>query len=169
MGKWSQNNLGPQHWASSMKGRLLGSSASTFLRNYSRDEISVKATPRSKDSVPSSIPIDTPFNVYWDQLSALSHGIALWNPNPPKEIYNNVSIGDVGYIHEGTFIRMFNVILPWDHLSNRTLGHPDPYDSLDCGLSANTLERHFDRVEHYSRSVSAETNASNVEALRPNE
>jgi hypothetical protein len=71
------------------------------------------------------MPVDTPFNVYLDQLAALSHGLALWNPNPPKDIYDNVSIGDVGYLNEGTFIRMFNVMLEWDDPSNRRLGVPE--------------------------------------------
>lgn len=67
------------------------------------------------------MPVDPPFNVYRDQLTSLYHGLALWNPNPPKMIYNHVSIGDVGYVREGVFIRMFNVILPWDHESNNHL------------------------------------------------
>ena len=115
------------------------------------------------------MPVDPPFNVYRDQLTSLSHGLALWNPNPPKNVYNNVSIGDVGYLQKGTFIRMFNVILPWDHLSNKTLGNPEPYEPLDFGPFANTLEEHFDRVDHYSRYVSAVTNASNMQAMTPDE
>ena len=166
-GKWSRNNLGPQQWASALKGRLLSSSASTFHRNYSRDEISVNATPTSKDSVSSPIVIDTSSDVYWDQLSTLSHGIALWNPNPPKNVYNNVSIGDVGYLQEGTFIRMFNAILPWDDPSNGTFGNPDPYEPVDYSSFANTLERKFGRVEHYSRSVFAMENTRNIQAIGP--
>ena len=100
------------------------------------------------------MPIDPPFNVYRDQLSALSQGLALWNPNPLKKIYNNVSIGDVGYLHEGTFVRMFNVMLPWDDPSNSTLGKPEFYQSLDCGPFSNSLQSNFDKVEYYSRHIS---------------
>lgn len=171
MGKWARENLDPQQWASALKGRLLSSSASTFHRNYSRDEISVKATPTSKSSVSTSIPIDAPSNIYWDQLSALSHGIALWNPNSPKTTYNNVSIGDVGYVHDGTFIRMFNVTLPWDDPSNRTLGNPDPYEHVHVHYISpvNTQERRFHSVEHYSRSVFAMENPVSVPATGPEE
>jgi hypothetical protein len=88
---------------------------------------------------------------------------------PSQKIYNNVSIGDVGYLHEGTFIRMFNVMLPWDDPSNRTLGQPEPYEPLDCGPFANTLEAPFRQVDHYSRFVSADTNADNMQAKRPDE
>ena len=110
-----------------------------------------------------------PFNVYRDQLTALSPGLAVWNPNPPKKIYNNVSIGDVGYLHEGTFIRMFNVMLPWNHPSNRTLGEPEFYVSLDCGPFTNTLEDRFERTEHCSRFIAAEAKADNAQARTPDE
>ena len=63
---------------------------------------------------------------------------------------------------------MFNVILPWDDLSNRTLGNRDKFESLDCGPFADTLEGDFDRVELYSRYVSSERNAS-VQAMIPDE
>jgi hypothetical protein len=117
------------------------------------------------------MPVDLPpvSKVYQDQMTTLSHGLALWNPNPPKEIYDKVSIGDVGYVHEGSFIRMFNVMLPWSHESNGTLGEPGPYKSLDCGPFANILNREFDSVKHCSRYVSAETNTGNRQAMTPDE
>jgi hypothetical protein len=115
------------------------------------------------------MPVDKPFNIYRDQLATLPHGLALWNPNPPKRIYNNVSIGDVGYLKEGTFIRMFNVMLEWDDPSNRQLGVPEFYEPLNCGPFVNTLERDFDRVDHYSSYVSAETIAGNMQATIPDE
>ena len=107
--------------------------------------------------------------IYRDQLLALSQGIALWNPNPPRRIFSNVSIGDVGYLQEGTFIRMFNVILPWDHPSNRTFGEPGPYVSLanDPSNAHYTLEGDLDIVDYYSRNVSAEINAGDTHASSP--
>ena len=117
------------------------------------------------------MPVDSNsvYKDYQDQLTTLSHGLALWNPTPPKEIYDKVSIGDVGYLHEGSFIRMFNVMLPWSHEENRTLGEPEPYESLDCGSFVNILKRRFDSVKHCSRYVSAETNAGNRQAMTLNE
>ena len=64
---------------------------------------------------------------------------------------------------------MFNVMLPWDDPSNKTLGDPKPYESLDCGPFFNTLKSHFNRVDHYSRSVSAETHPVGVQAMTPDE
>ena len=115
------------------------------------------------------MPVNPPFTVYRDQLSSLYHGLALWKPNPPKTIYDKVSIGDVGYVREGVFIRMFNVMLPWDHESNRTLGEPLPYESLSCGPFANILEDPLDKGEYCSRYISAEINAGNRQAMAPDE
>ena len=112
---------------------------------------------------------DPPDNVYRDQLSALSLGLALWNPSPQRNLYNHVTIGDVGYLQDGTFIRMFNVMLPCDDPLNRTLGQPEPYEILDCGPFTNTVGTYFDKVGHYSRSVSQETNAGNLQAVTPDE
>ena len=125
----------------------------------------------STDSASFPMPVDLPpaSKVYQDQMATLSHGLALWDPNPLKEIYDKVSIGDVGYLHEGSFIRMFNVMLPWSHDSNRALGEPEPYKSLDCGPFANTFKRQFNRVKHYTHYVSAEANAGNTQAVTPDE
>jgi hypothetical protein len=79
------------------------------------------------------MPVEPPLHVYREQLSPLFNGLALWQPDP-EDVYDHVSIGDVGYISDnGAFIRMFNVTLPWDHPLNRTLGKPDQYDRLILG------------------------------------
>ena len=74
--------------------------------------------------------VQNPFNIYREQLWPLYYGFALSNPNPVqvKGVYNQVSIGDVSYVLEGCFIRMFNVTLPWYDKSNKTLGKPCRYD-----------------------------------------
>lgn len=114
------------------------------------------------------MPANPHFTVYRDQLTSLYQGLALWKPNPPivavvgeppKASYDKVSIGDVGYVREGAFIRMFNVTLPWDHPSNRTtLGGPDFYESLSCGPFANIVHDSFDKTEHHSRNVTTTGN-----------
>ena len=134
---------------------------------YSRRLHVVATWARVQTQLPP-MPVSPPVSkVYQDQLTTLSHGLALWDPSPLKEIYDKVSIGDVGYLHEGSFIRMFNVMLPWSHESNRTLGEPEPYESLDCGPFANTFKRQFDRVKHYSHYVSADGNSGNGPAMKP--
>ena len=80
--------------------------------------------------------VDPPFNIYREQLSSLHHGLALWDPKPVKNLYKqpgHVSIGDVGYLDNGTFMRMFNVTLPWDDPSNKLLGNPEKYNHIEPG------------------------------------
>ena len=104
------------------------------------------------------MPLDLPFDIYQEHLSYLSQGLALWSPNPVESIYDQVSIGDVGYVQEGRFIRMFNVTLPWDDMSNRKFGEPDPYEPLK--LDSHTISRTpFDTADYCSSSVSREENA----------
>jgi hypothetical protein len=109
------------------------------------------------------------WDVYQRQLSSLYHGIALWDPRPVEGLYNNVSIGDVGYINEGLFYRMFNVTLPWDHPSNNKLGQLEPYQHLDCGPFVNSHETPFVKGDYHSPNVSSERNIYNMWARDPSE
>src|SRR6266567_1347860 len=111
------------------------------------------------DSRSSLMQQDIPYGLYREELTSLGHGLALWNPEPPKGSYDNVSIGDVGFIREGTFFRMFNVILPWDDESNRAPSNPAPLKSLDCGPFPNITENTLVKG-HYSHHVET-TVASN--------
>ena len=117
------------------------------------------------------MPVDQPFNVYRDQLTSQYHGLALWNPNPVKGLYHcgHVSIGDVGYLSDGDFIRMFNVILPWDDPSNRKLGEPEEYKSLEQDQFVNVRDKEIYQVEYHSPHVSKEENVGNVHAKTPEE
>lgn len=89
----------------------------------------------------------------------------MWKPNS-GDLYDRVSIGDVGYVYEGAFIRMFNVSLPWDDESNRTFGIPDRYDPLSFDHHSIRRET-FDEVDHYSRCVSRDENANSFQAASP--
>ncbi|PSS35524.1 hypothetical protein PHLCEN_2v1518 [Hermanssonia centrifuga] len=46
--------------------------------------------------------------VYAEQLTSHSHGLPLWFPEPEVD-KGEVQIGDVGWCHEGGFVRLFNV------------------------------------------------------------
>ena len=106
--------------------------------------------------------MEQPSNIYRDQLTSLYHGLALWNPDPVGDIYDQVSIGDVGYISsEGVFVRMFNVTRPWDDQSNRRLAEPEPYDPLTL---ASIIRGGFGPTDRYSRKVSRVGNAGNIRA-----
>jgi hypothetical protein len=71
------------------------------------------------------------YDIFRDQL-ALKHpayGHALWVPNPGG-LYSAVQVGDVGFIREGKFHRLFNVLLPEDHPSHENFGVPEHHRAL---------------------------------------
>jgi len=104
------------------------------------------------------MPVDQPWNVYREQLSTLYHGYALWEPNPIEGLYDKVSIGDVGYVYNGFFYRMFNVTLPWDDPSNNRLGELVYYKPLDWGRFVNIHKAPFDKGDYNTPNVSSESN-----------
>jgi hypothetical protein len=90
--------------------------------------------------------VDQPFNIYREQLSSQYQGLALWDPKPVENLHKqpgHVSIGDVGYLDNGAFMRMFNVTLPWDDPSNKLLGKPEKYEHIEPFHLSNVREMKF--------------------------
>ncbi|KAF8495897.1 hypothetical protein F5888DRAFT_1946734, partial [Russula emetica] len=103
--------------------------------------------------------VHQPSNVYRERLSSLNQGLALWNPKPVENVYNHISIGDVGYLQEnGTFMRLFNVTLPWDDPSNRLLEVPEEYKLLELGYSINVQSDEIRQREYYSHVSKVDNN-----------
>jgi len=82
------------------------------------------------------------YDIFREQL-AIKHpayGHALWEPNPGR-LYSPVEVGDVGYVREGKFHRLFNALLAADHPSHCTFGVPEyhvplipnPSEHIDIG------------------------------------
>ena len=102
--------------------------------------------------------VHQPSNIYREQLSSLNQGLALWDPKPVGNLYNHISIGDVGYLQEnGTFMRLFNVTLPWDDPSNGLLEVPEEYKRLELGHSVNVQSSEI-REREYCSNVSGVDN-----------
>ena len=57
-----------------------------------------------------------------------AYGRALWEPSPPM-LSCPVEIGDVGFIREGRFHRLFNALLATDHPSHK-FGVPEYHEPL---------------------------------------
>ena len=73
-----------------------------------------------------------------------------------KQIYERVSIGDVGYVNStGFFYRMFNVTLQWDDPLNNKLGQPEHYQPLECGPFVNIHEALFPKGDYRTPNVSS--------------
>ena len=71
-------------------------------------------------------------------IAAPSYGHALWDPNPGN-LYPAVEVGDVGYIRQGKFRRLFNVLLSASHPSHRNFGVPEYHEPLTLNI-----ENHID-------------------------
>jgi hypothetical protein len=76
------------------------------------------------------------YDIFRDQL-AIKHpayGHALWEPNPGG-LYHATEVGDVGYVHQGKILRLFNVLLPADHLSHQKYKVPEFYEPLKPSIA----------------------------------
>ena len=110
----------------------------------------------------TSIMLLPAFDVFREQLTPLFHGHALWMPDPAN-LYERVSIGDVGFVKNGYFVRMFNVLLDWSNPTNYLLydaesnpeSQPENYVRLDLGPFVNIKQSRFSKGDYYSRSVNA--------------
>jgi hypothetical protein len=63
-----------------------------------------------------------------------AYGHALWEPSP-GEHYPTVAVGDVGFIRQGKFHRLFNSLLPADHPSHQRFGVPEHHEPLQVEVS----------------------------------
>ena len=68
-----------------------------------------------------------------------SFGHALWEPDPGED-FPPVEVGDVGFIRQGKFHRLFSALLPEDHPSHATFHVPENHEILQLSMS-----NHIDR------------------------
>ena len=68
--------------------------------------------------------------IYMEEMQSMREGTALWHPEPHSS--GEVQIGDVGYIDQGAFIRLFNAISPdrYPVLSSEGSELPDNFVAL---------------------------------------
>ncbi len=55
----------------------------------------------------------------------MRQGYPLWHPEIERGQGLEIKVGDVGYLHEGTFIRILNATLDADHEDHKMFGVPD--------------------------------------------
>jgi hypothetical protein len=94
-----------------------------------------------------------PYDTYREQLSNLYHGHALWEP-APGGLYDQVRVGDVGFVLHGHFIRFFNALLPAnDPLQGYEL--PPDFVPISMGPFGNIRKLHLPLGDYCSNSVTA--------------
>jgi len=132
-----------------------------------RELNATRHVPSSYRSITTNGEVVKFWDVYRTELTSLHHGMALWEPRPVKVLYDTVSIGDVGYINEGLFYRMFNVTLPWNHPSNTRLGEPDCYQPLDWDSFENIRKSALSKGDYHTQNVTSQDNSGNMQAREP--
>jgi hypothetical protein len=90
------------------------------------------------------------YDIYRDQL-AITHpsfGHALWDPAPEGE-YGPVRVGDVGFVREGRFFRLFNALLPADDPSHNEIPLPEYHEPLIPNVRNHLYRGTPLRPDHY--------------------
>ncbi|KAH8998264.1 hypothetical protein EDB86DRAFT_825160 [Lactarius hatsudake] len=83
------------------------------------------------------------YDTFREQL-AIAHpafGHALWDPSP-EALYPSVQVGDVGFIRNGKFHRLFNALLSADDPSHERRGAPHDHEPLRLQV------RSQDHIDH---------------------
>ncbi|KAF8269499.1 hypothetical protein EI94DRAFT_955083 [Lactarius quietus] len=96
------------------------------------------------------------YDIYRDQLASVRRGHALWMPDPTG-LYDQVRIGDVGYVRQGQFLRMFNALLPAND-NSQVYGVPEEFVPLNMGPFINIRKPNSNNLnlEYCSNSVTVD-------------
>jgi hypothetical protein len=91
--------------------------------------------------------------VYAAQLIPKRHGMPLWQPEPTK--FGEVLIGDVGFLDDGCFYRIFNATKPSDDPINKCCGIPADFTPLCYNETAlrHTIDHYLPPGPLYSSSI----------------
>ncbi|KAH9072147.1 hypothetical protein EDB83DRAFT_2571938, partial [Lactarius deliciosus] len=93
-------------------------------------------------------------------------GYALWEPDPGEQ-YPPVEVGDVGFIGQGKFHRLFNALLPANHQSHRRFGVPEHYEPLQLSVPDHIDHGTLNPNNFCSYGVTVESGGSEVFAAAP--
>jgi hypothetical protein len=106
------------------------------------------------------------YNTFRDQI-AIAHpayGYALWESDPGEQ-YPPVAVGDVGYIREGNFCRLFNALLPEDHQSHQRFGVSNGHEPLQLSMPDHVDHRTLGPSNICSHGVISQSGGSEPEYL----
>ena len=93
------------------------------------------------------------YDIYREQLSInyASYGHALWQPSPSNPD-NPVGIGDVGFIRNGKFHRLFNTLISAEDQPNV----PEHYEQLVPNFADHISEDTLSSYHYCSDGISVE-------------
>lgn len=94
------------------------------------------------------------YDIYREELAKAypGFGFALWEPGPGEQ-NPHVEVGDVGFVREGQFNRLFNVLLPGEHESHERFGVPEGHEPLRLTVTDHINRRVFTPNTFHSHGV----------------
>ena len=97
------------------------------------------------------------YDIFREQLAIKypSYGYPLWEPSPINP-NRPVQVGDVGFILEGRFHRLFSALLPEDDPSHSEFGVPEYHEPLVTTLSNHVVPVSLGRINYCSAGVKVE-------------
>ena len=106
------------------------------------------------------------YDIFRDELALKypAYGHALWAPSPGG-LYLSVQVGDVGFIREGKFIRLFNVLLPQDHPSHENFGVPEYHKPLQLKISKHIFPSKLSPNNFRSKGVTLLSDQDGINAI----
>ncbi|KAI0001467.1 hypothetical protein BJV74DRAFT_882435 [Russula compacta] len=110
------------------------------------------------------------YDIYRNQLATThpAFGYALWEPGPEGD-YGPVEVGDVGYVREGKFYRLFNALRDADDASHEGIPLPEYHERL-VPSALNHISSATLRPNHvYSTGVNMTPQEPDVRAAGPPE
>ncbi|KAH9035128.1 hypothetical protein EDB83DRAFT_2415936 [Lactarius deliciosus] len=87
-----------------------------------------------------------------------AYGHALWEPSP-GDSYPAVEVGDVGFIRDGRFHRLFNALLPADDPSHENLGVPEYHSQLTLRMREHIITSTLSPNNFCSARVASESSS----------
>ena len=88
-----------------------------------------------------------------------TYGYALWESDPGEQ-YPPLAVGDVGFIREGKFRRLFNALLSEDHQSHERFGVPGGHEPLQLSIPNHIDHGILDPSNICSRGVISQSGES---------
>jgi hypothetical protein len=106
------------------------------------------------------------YNIYREEMAIKypAHGHALWVPSPGG-LYPAVQVGDVGFIREGRFHRLFNVLLPENHPSHEDFGVPEHHKPLELKVPKHIYAGKLSPNNFRSRGVTLVSDPDGIHAI----
>ncbi|KAF8265948.1 hypothetical protein EI94DRAFT_1587168 [Lactarius quietus] len=103
------------------------------------------------------------FDIYREELAKAypGFGYALWEPGPGEQ-NSHVEVGDVGFVREGQFNRLFNALLPGEHESHGRFGVPEGHEPLRLTVADHINRRDLTPNTFHSHGVSVQSGGLQV-------